>query len=450
MKRAREESDGNSDIGGGVRKLSKKDPAAKEVVPGKVDKPSPPSSLLSEESEESGNELRGGKPRGAGKEEEGGSDDSDDSVYYDGSGGRGLDLGHDPGDSDSDPSDLDSSSDPSDSGSDSSSSSDSSSCSDSDSGSDKPDKLSTPTTTAYSYPTSLPINVNDPLPPGVTIYSSTTPPPTIPPYYGQRYRYFSKFDSGIYMTPSSWYEVTAEAIAAKIAQKMLAPFQEGGAVVLDAFCGIGGNTIQFALHPGCKRVIAIDIDPGTLWCARRNCERYGVAEKVVFLEMSFFEWAEREVGVDGLDGKKGREGVDVVFCSPPWGGPGYRNWEIFDVEKMEPFGFGVVWEGAMKALKPPRTLTTYAKTLTADTSIAKAAFLMPRTSDLNQFAGYVDKLSPAVGSGSKGKEKEKEKRLGATAMATAEAIHYTLSGKSKAVCLYVDVPVTTSVVGDYR
>ncbi|KAF8455490.1 RNA cap guanine-N2 methyltransferase-domain-containing protein [Terfezia claveryi] len=469
MKRAREESDNSSDIGESIRKHLKKEPAAK-VVPGKVDKSSPPSSPSvseseeSEESEESRNELRGRVSRGAGKKE-GGSDDSDDSVYYDdGSeegeeeGERGLDLdpdsvwGNRPN-SDSDPS----GSDPSGSGSDSSSSS-SDSSSDADSDSDKPDELSaststTTTTTSSSYPMSLPINLND-TPRGVTLYSSTTSPYTIPPtlhsYYAQRHRLFSKFDSGIYMTPSSWYEVTPEAIAAQIGKKMLAPFQAGEAVVLDAFCGIGGNTIQFALHPGCKRVIALDTDPNAIWCARRNCQRYGVGGKVVFLEMSFFEWVEREVGVAMKSEKEvgvgtgGREEVDVVFCSPPWGGPEYRSLKVFDVEKMKPYGFRVVWEGAMKALRSPRISTTYTNLLTPITNIAKAAFFMPRTSDLNQFAGYIDKLNPAAGSGSKGKGKAKE--LGATV--TAEAIHYTLSGKSKAVCLYVDIPITAPVVGD--
>jgi hypothetical protein len=32
-------------------------------------------------------------------------------------------------------------------------------------------------------------------------------------YYHQRHRLFSKFDEGIQMTPSSWFEVTPEAVA---------------------------------------------------------------------------------------------------------------------------------------------------------------------------------------------------------------------------------------------
>ena len=198
---------------------------------------------------------------------------------------------------------------------------------------------------------------------------------------------------------------------------------------MDVFCGIGGNTIQFALNPRCKRVIALDIDPNAIWCAKRNCERYGVGGKVEFLQMSFFEWG--KVGMDD------RPEANVVFCSPPWGGPSYKSLKVFNVDKIEPYGFGVVWEEALKALKPCIS-TTYTDT---NTKIAKLGFFMPRTSDLNQFAGYVDKLDP-TGSGLE-KGKGKGKALGATV--AAKVIHYTLSGKSKGLCFYVDVPVMTSV-----
>ena len=136
MKRTREESHNNSDVGGGVRKLSKKDAVAKSVLPEKVNKLS---SLLVSESEggdDSENELKRGRPREAGNEKDD-SDSSDDSVYYDN--GQGVDL--DRGSDSSGPSDSDSGSSPS------------------DSGSNKPEELPT-TTTA----TPLPINLNDPPP----------------------------------------------------------------------------------------------------------------------------------------------------------------------------------------------------------------------------------------------------------------------------------------------
>lgn len=42
-----------------------------------------------------------------------------------------------------------------------------------------------------------------------------------------------------------WYSVTPEKIAAHIAERCALP------IVIDAFCGVGGNTIQFAMR--CKK-----------------------------------------------------------------------------------------------------------------------------------------------------------------------------------------------------
>lgn len=45
-------------------------------------------------------------------------------------------------------------------------------------------------------------------------------------------------------------------------------------MVLDCFVGCGGNAIQFAMT--CHHVIAVDIDPQKLECARHNARIYGV------------------------------------------------------------------------------------------------------------------------------------------------------------------------------
>ena len=58
------------------------------------------------------------------------------------------------------------------------------------------------------------------------------------------------------MDEEGWFSVTPESVAAEIAS-MCRPDD----VVVDAFCGCGGNTVQFGLS--CARVVAIDLDPGT-------------------------------------------------------------------------------------------------------------------------------------------------------------------------------------------
>ena len=132
-------------------------------------------------------------------------------------------------------------------------------------------------------------------------------------YWAQRYRYFSRFDEGVRLDREGWFSVTPEKIAEHIAERCQ------GDVVVDAFCGVGGNAIQFALT--CEHVIAIDIDPVRLECARHNASVYGVEERISFVLGDFFQLA------PSLK-------ADVVFLSPPWGGPDYINTKVFDIETM--------------------------------------------------------------------------------------------------------------------
>lgn len=51
---------------------------------------------------------------------------------------------------------------------------------------------------------------------------------------------------------------------------------------MDAFCGVGGNTIQFAQYY--DRVIAIDISPERIEMAKNNARVYGIPEdKIEFI-----------------------------------------------------------------------------------------------------------------------------------------------------------------------
>ncbi|KAI1243389.1 hypothetical protein IHE44_0000993 [Lamprotornis superbus] len=103
--------------------------------------------------------------------------------------------------------------------------------------------------------------------------------PELIKYWAQRYRLFSRFDEGIKLDREGWFSVTPEKIAEHIAIRVSQSFNCD--IIVDAFCGVGGNAIQFALTS--KRVIAIDIDPEKLRLARHNAEVYGVAEHIDFL-----------------------------------------------------------------------------------------------------------------------------------------------------------------------
>ncbi|CAF3337952.1 unnamed protein product [Rotaria socialis] len=140
-------------------------------------------------------------------------------------------------------------------------------------------------------------------------------------YWLQRYRLFSKFDEGIVLDREGWFSVTPEKIARHIAKRCRCD------VIVDAFCGVGGNTIQFAFT--CERVIAIDIDPKKIEMAKQNARVYGVEDRIEFIQGDFLKLAPTLT-------------ADVVYLSPPWGGPSYGTIDIFDLEKnIELNGFRI-------------------------------------------------------------------------------------------------------------
>ena len=123
-------------------------------------------------------------------------------------------------------------------------------------------------------------------------------------YWSQRFRYFSRFDDGIKTDAQGLFSVTPEAIAHYVANSCSCD------VIVDGFCGIGGNAIRFATT--CKRVIAIDIDPTKIEYAKHNARVYDVHDKIEFIVGDFFQICSSIT-------------ADAVFLAPPWGGPKYEK-----------------------------------------------------------------------------------------------------------------------------
>jgi hypothetical protein len=152
--------------------------------------------------------------------------------------------------------------------------------------------------------------------------------PLIAKYYAQRYRLFSRFDLGIQLDQESWFSVTPEKIAIHIASRL-----SHCNLILDAFSGAGGNSIQFALHS--KRVIAIEIDRKRLQISRHNAQIYDVADKIDFIQ------GDSMVLMPLLK-------VDAIFLSPPWGGPKYSTESVFDMRRMGPYDGLEILDAALK------------------------------------------------------------------------------------------------------
>ena len=200
--------------------------------------------------------------------------------------------------------------------------------------------------------------------------------PNIDKYWKQRRRLFSRFDEGIELDEEGWFSVTPEIIADHVAHRfceMAADHHTSNSnstsngdtagvdqplVVLDAFCGCGGNAIAFAKQPNVT-VIATDIDRSKLRKAAHNAAIYQIPpHKILFVECNvlfLLEFCFRNgeyildqpiatpehinallaampppVPTETVDGYSigGIDllprHIDAVFMDPPWGGVDYE------------------------------------------------------------------------------------------------------------------------------
>ncbi|KAK6464736.1 RNA cap guanine-N2 methyltransferase-domain-containing protein, partial [Scheffersomyces coipomensis] len=174
-------------------------------------------------------------------------------------------------------------------------------------------------------------------------------------FWGRRYKLFSRFDDGIYMTSELWYSVTPESIAQFSASliKYLLPDCNN---ILDVCCGGGGNTIQFAYL--FDNVGGIDIKDINVQCTVHNAEVYEVADRIW---THVGDW--NEMSAEGDDESVSTSWIpehlrksedidttfDMIFCSPPWGGTSYnRGSNEFDLYQMEPFAIDKLLESMLQ------------------------------------------------------------------------------------------------------
>ncbi|KZT69236.1 S-adenosyl-L-methionine-dependent methyltransferase [Daedalea quercina L-15889] len=253
----------------------------------------------------------------------------------------------------------------------------------------------------------------------VPFYQHTSQVPShLQKYFSQRERYFSRYSSGCLLDEEGWYSVTPERIADQIAERCRCD------VVLDAFCGVGGNAIAFAKT--CERVIALDISPVRLALARHNATIYGVADRIEFILADFFSFARslkllqesrsrtNHTDADAVAASEPMRKIDVVFLSPPWGGPSYLT-----DQPDAPNGEGKGTTGANGAQAPPdfslsaikpvhgKELFKIARGITRN-----VAYFLPRNVNLEEISALViderdnsEEYFPAQRQQSKSKEK---------------------------------------------
>jgi len=119
------------------------------------------------------------------------------------------------------------------------------------------------------------------------------------------------------MDVAGLYSLTVRELAFQIATTLK------GDTVFDAFCGVGGNAIAFALVG--KQVTACEIDEGRLEMAKANAQLAGVADRITFIH-------------GDATARLGHVQSDAVFLDPPWGGPQYSKLEKFKLSFFTPDG----------------------------------------------------------------------------------------------------------------
>ena len=79
-----------------------------------------------------------------------------------------------------------------------------------------------------------------------------------------------------------------------------------------------------------RTVIALDTSPTRLALARHNAQIYGVADRIEFILSDYLSFAKSYLSLPSSSSKPQTENsknqalkIDVVFLSPPWGGPLY-------------------------------------------------------------------------------------------------------------------------------
>lgn len=130
-------------------------------------------------------------------------------------------------------------------------------------------------------------------------------------------------------------------------------------ILVDAFAGVGGNAIAFARSGRWDRIFAIEKDDATLKCAKHNAYVYGVEKKIWWIKGDCFDVMKKQLKTLGKQ--------VVIFGSPPWGGPGYRSDDVFNLETMQPYSLRKLYNDFRKISK-------------------EVVLYLPRTSDLNEVA----------------------------------------------------------------
>lgn len=171
-------------------------------------------------------------------------------------------------------------------------------------------------------------------------------------YWDVRKDLMSRFDEGIKCDEEGLYSLKPEKSMEGIAKEIK------GDVIVDAFGGIGGASIAFALSG--KDVICIELDSKRLEYAKHNAKIYGVYKKIEFVAGDCMEL------IPKLN-------FDSMYFDPPWVG------DVFFTNRSE----------------PPRSLATKGIALLslAKSTCSSVGYTVPHNFNFNQLICFRENYS---------------------------------------------------------
>lgn len=83
-------------------------------------------------------------------------------------------------------------------------------------------------------------------------------------------------------------------------------------------------------------MIALDTSPTRLALARHNAQIYGVADRIEFILTDYISFVRSQMSLPSYSDSESadhqqRRKFDVIFLSPPWGGPSYLSGSAGDI-----------------------------------------------------------------------------------------------------------------------
>ena len=139
-------------------------------------------------------------------------------------------------------------------------------------------------------------------------------------YWDRRFEYWPNFDQGIVTDGVGLFSVTPWDSAVQIAMMLDDYYPNDSPLIIDACCGVGGNTTAFAKVIDQSRVVGVDNSTTRILCAKNNAKVCGTDANTSFIKSDAVRF------VEAL-----RASARFVFVSPPWGGPGYNISAVEDI-----------------------------------------------------------------------------------------------------------------------